>query len=150
MATGGHDTSKNGLDLSEVIEEISKLEKSIESDTKENLAWEDTLTWENSKADLAFDSIAAEETEKDFLGFPLTSTPTKKQSKSDKKYRSAPSSPIPSRRRSPESPESAKSTPVSPVSSRPTLSVLERVQSWERLSNTVTEVHSVTGARSKQ
>ena len=84
MATGGHDTSENGLDLSEVNEEISKLEKSSESDTKEDLAWEDTLNWENSKADLAFDSIATGETESYFLGFPLTSTPTKRESKSDK------------------------------------------------------------------
>ena len=129
MATGGHDASKDGLDLTEVNVEIEKLGKSSESDIEDSLAWENTLAWENSQADLAFDRIAKEEDKKDFLGFPLTSTPTKRKSKSDKEYKSAPSSPVPSHKKSLESPKSAKSTPVSPVLTKPTLSVLGKVQS---------------------
>ena len=143
MAVGGHNTSDDSLDLSELNAEIEKLGKSSESDI------EDSLAWENSQADLAFDSIAKEEDKKEFLGFPLTSTPTKSKSKSDKKHQSAPSSPVSPSRKSWKSPEGAKSAPVSPVLARPTLSVLERIQSWESTINTETQVHSVSGARPK-
>ena len=74
MATGGYNTSDDSLDLSEINAEIQKLEKSSDSDIA------DSLAWENSQPDLAYDSIAKEEDKKEFLGFPLTSTPTENKS----------------------------------------------------------------------
>ena len=87
MATGGYNTSDDDLDLSEVNAEIKKLDKSSGSDIT------DSLDWENSQADLAYDGIAKESDRHDFLGFPtLTSTPIKTKSASDIKYQSALSS----------------------------------------------------------
>ena len=111
----------------------------------------DSLVWEECQADLAYDNIAKESGIHNFLGFePLTSTPTKTQPASDIKYQSAPSSPAPSGRKSKKSPRGTRSAPVSPVLTRPTLSVLERIQSWEKIINTETQVHPVSGARPKE
>ena len=73
----------------------------------------------------------------ELLGFPLTSSPIKIKSKSDKKYKSAPSRPVPSHKNLQKSSKSAKSTPVSLVLTEPTLSVLGKI------SNTETEINSV-------
>ena len=72
MATGGHVKSYDSLDLSEINAELENLDKPSGSELA------DSLVWEESQADLAYDNIAKESSINDFSGFKaLTSTPTK-------------------------------------------------------------------------
>ena len=134
MASGGHDESHDNLDLTEINAEIEKLDLSSESEQT------DSLIWEECKADLEYDDIAEESNLNNFEGFePITSTPIK----------SAHSSTAPTRSKVKESPKGTRSAPVSPLLVRNPLKVQQRIQSWEKLINTETKKHSVTGTRPK-
>ena len=63
MATGGQDKSHESLDLSEINAELENLDRSSESEPT------DSLIWENCQAELAYEHIAKETSEHDFLGF---------------------------------------------------------------------------------
>ena len=63
MATGGGDKSNDTLDLSEINAELENLDTSSESEPT------DSLVWENSQADLAYENMAKETSKNDFSGF---------------------------------------------------------------------------------
>ena len=135
MATGGGDKSNDTLDLSEINAELENLDTSSESEPT------DSLVWENCKADVEYEHIAKETSKNDFPGFEaVTSTPIKSAHSS-----TAPTTPT--RSKSKKSPKGTRSAPVSPVLFRTPVKVQQRIQSWEKLIDTKTQVHSETGAR---
>ena len=137
MATGGHDKSYDSLDLSEINAELENLDRSSESETT------DSLVWENSKAELAYECIEKETNKHDFLGFEqLTSTPIKSAHST-----TAPTTPTRSKSR--ENPKGTKSAPVSPVLFRAPARVQQRIESWEKLIDIKSQVHLELGQDQK-
>merc|ERR1711874_127302 len=124
-------------DLSEINAELEKLNRSCESILTDNLDWED------SQAELAYEYIAKETSEHDFLGFgQLTSTPIKSA------Y-STTALTTPTRSKLKKNPKGTRSAQVSPVLFRTPAKVKQRIESWEKLIDIKSQVHSETGARSK-
>merc|ERR1711874_810933 len=114
-----------------------KLNRSCESILTDNLDWED------SQAELAYDYITKETSEHDFLGFgKLTSTPIKSTYST-----TAPTTPTRSKFK--KNPKGTRSAPVSPVLFRTPAKVKQRKESWEKLIDIKSQVHSETGEKIK-
>ena len=137
MATGGRSgsSSDDGLDLKEIESELAALDESTElDDTKESLVWEE------HKAQVEYERIEAETSgELEFSGFHTpTTSPTNLQSK---KYFAEFKSAINLTQSVPTSPTSfrahtqcsTKSAPTSPRLAYSSLTVKQRIKSFESL-----------------
>ena len=128
MATGGRSgsSSDDGLDLKEIESELAALDESSElDDTKESLVWEE------HKAQVEYERIEAETSgELEFSGFLTPSTSPTKLKSAINLTQSAPTSPTSLRA---HTQCSTKSAPTSPRLAYSSLTVKQRIKSFESL-----------------
>ena len=133
MATGGRDgyTSDTSLDLSE-------LESELQAWGEERDSTNDSLLWEEQKAQTEYEIIEAEtSSELDFSGFH---TPTQSPSKSDvTESLSTVNLSVPSTLKTPHVHLYSRSAPTSPLPDWSSLSIQQRINSFESLTQAQTQ-----------
>ena len=133
MATGGRDgyTSDTSLDLSE-------LESELQAWGEERDSTNDSLLWEEQKAQTEYEIIEAEtSSELDFSGFH---TPTQSPSKSDvTESESTVNLSVPGTLKTPHAHLYSRSAPTSPLPDWSSLSIQQRINSFESLTQAQTQ-----------